>query len=386
MAKQPALLLVTRNLPPLRGGMERLNLHMATALAAQYRVTIVAPKGSRIQDLQGISMISCPLQGTLPFLIWAFFCAPWLAIMRRAHWVVGGSGLVAPIVLVAGVLSGARQAIYLHGLDIVVKSRIYQAVWLPAARRLHRFVVNSRNTRQLAIDAGIRSSEIVIVHPGTDLPDNPKSSSDSDIERFRIERNIGDGPILLSVGRLTRRKGLAEFIEHAFPSILAKYPNAELVVVGDEAPDALNASGRGQRARIEAVAKQCGVQRSVHFLGPVSETDLQTAFAAASVHVFPVVDVEGDVEGFGMVAIEAAAFGLPTVAFDVGGVADAVEDPASGDLVRPGDYAKLAHRIVLRLGGMTADTRRSCRAFATRFAWSVFEERMRDALDVRGVS
>jgi phosphatidyl-myo-inositol dimannoside synthase len=381
MAESPALLLITRNLPPLRGGMERLNLHMATALAAKYRITIVAPRGSRIDDAQQVRMRCCPFSGTLSFLVWAFFYAPCLAMARRPRWVIGGSGLVAPIVLVAGLLSGARRAVYLHGLDIVVKHRLYQVIWLPALRKLHRFVVNSRNTRQLAIDAGIDSSQIIIVPPGTEVPECPGSGLGSEVERFRAERDIGDGPVLLSVGRLTRRKGLAEFIEHSFPLILAERPNAKLLVIGDEAPNALNASGRGQRARIEAVAQRCGVQRSVHLLGAVSERDLRTAFAAASVHVFPVVDVPGDVEGFGMVAIEAAAYGVPTVAFDVGGVGDAVDDPSSGDLVSPGDYVRFADQVVRRVGGATVGTRRSCHAFAASFAWPIFEERIRGALD-----
>lgn len=83
-----------------------------------------------------------------------------------------------------------------------------------------------------------------------------------------------------------------------------------------------------------------------------------------------------------MVAIEAAARGLPTVGFRVGGVVDSIDDGVSGDLVSPGDHVELAARIAARL----ADTDRAaivaaCRRHAARFGWNRFDDEVLAAID-----
>jgi len=381
MDTRPSLLIITRNLPPLRGGMERLNAHMVAALALDHRVTVLAPKSSRIEVGPTIRLITCPW-GRLPaFLIWATLVGSWRALMDRPRWVLAGSGLSAPMAWLASRLSRARAAAYLHGLDIVVQSRMYAAVWLPAIRRMDRCIVNSRNTRRLATDAGVEASRIALVHPGVACPVSiDDTERQHEAREFRARHDLGTGPVVLSVGRLTRRKGLVEFIEHGWGALLARWPDARLVVIGDEAPDALNASGVGQRQRVENAARNAGFNASIHLLGPVPEADLRAAFAVAASHVFPGIDVQGDVEGFGMVAIEAAAHGVRTAAFDVGGVADAVDDPASGTLVAPGDYGALVDALSSHIEDDDQAARASVVAFAARFDWAVFGRAIRRAL------
>jgi phosphatidyl-myo-inositol dimannoside synthase len=380
MATRSELLIITRNLPPLRGGMERLNARMASALALDYRVTVLAPRGSTLDADPSIRLMCCPLGGLAAFLLWAAVVGTWRAVLDRPRWVLAGSGLTAPMVLLASRFSRARAAAYLHGLDIVVQSRLYRALWLPSIRRLDRCVVNSRNTQRLAIDAGVDPSRTVIVHPGVALP-TPVAPAvlQAEMQAFRARHALGEGPVVLSVGRLTRRKGLVEFVERAWASLLARAPDARLVVIGDEAPDALNASGAGQRQRLDEAIRRAGLSASIHVLGPVPEAELLAAFAVASSHVFPGVDVPGDVEGFGMVAIEAAAHGVPTVAFDVGGVADAVDDPASGALVPPGDYVALTEALARHLAH-PSPMHAAAASFAARFEWSLFGRAMREAL------
>jgi phosphatidylinositol alpha-1,6-mannosyltransferase len=97
--------------------------------------------------------------------------------------------------------------------------------------------------------------------------------------------------------------------------------------------------------------------------------------------VFPVKDIPGDVEGFGMVALEAAAHGLPTVAFGAGGVPDAVADGVSGSLVPAGDYPQMAACIDRYLAGDWGSVSpASCVAFAEDFAWPGYGERLRSLI------
>jgi phosphatidylinositol alpha-1,6-mannosyltransferase len=360
--------------------MERLNARMADELAIAYDVTVLAPKGSR--SLGGtVHLRTSPWGGLVGFLAWATFVAIFDAMRRRPAWVVGGSGLVAPVVWLAARASRARMGLYVHGLDIVVANSLYRLVWLPFIRRADRIVANSRNTADLALRAGVGERHVVVVNPGTDLSKN--HATPAIIEAFRAAHGLVGARILLSVGRLTVRKGLAAFIESVLPAVVNAFPDAVLVVIGDDAQDALSGGGTSQRAQAQAAARRHGLDAHVRFLGPVSEEELLAAYASSDVHIFPVHDVPGDVEGFGMVAIEAAAHGLPTVAYAAGGVPDAVEEGTSGHLVTGGDGAAFAAATcaVLSAGRASFDT--SARAFAARFAWPLFGKGVRAAWEDR---
>jgi SAM-dependent methyltransferase len=134
--------------------------------------------------------------------------------------------------------------------------------------------------------------------------------------------------------------------------------------------------------RILAAAAGPGLEDNIRILGPCDDATLTSAYFAAHVHVFPVRDVPGNVEGFGMVAIEAAAHSLPTVAFAVGGIPDAVREGRSGYLIPPGDYGRFADRVCALLGsGRDATLRQSAREVAGDFQWERFGGRLTAALD-----
>ena len=182
---------------------------------------------------------------------------------------------------------------------------------------------------------------------------------------------FGERTVCLFVGRMIRRKGLAEFLERAWPTVHERLKDAKLVVVGDSPENALVRDRDGAQAIVDAVAG-CPPD-SVLFLGAVDNVTLWSCYARADALVFPLIDVKGDVEGFGMVAVEAAAYGTPTVAFAEGGVVDAVADGTSGRLVEPGNYARYADTLieVLASGRPTAD---ECRLHAEKFSWAHHRE------------
>lgn len=114
-------------------------------------------------------------------------------------------------------------------------------------------------------------------------------------------------------------------------------------------------------------------------LDRVEDDILGQAYFGSQALVFPILDLPDDVEGFGMVAVEAAAHGLPTVAFSAGGAVDAVSHGGSGYLIPPGNYPAFG-AAVLRLlrGGDPSITRDTCAAFAAPFAWEHFGKRLRN--------
>lgn len=366
MSERCRLLLVTRNFPPLWGGMERLNWHLADQLAKRYAVRIIAPQGAAQQAPDGTVVREVPLAPLARFLWHAAWAARQEARVFQPHIVLAGSGLTAPIALWAARECAARTAAYVHGLDLVVPHPVYRALWLPALRRLDRVIANSTPTAQLARSVGVDAARIGIVHPGVTIPEpNPAARA-----RFRKRWGLPNtAPVLLSVGRLTARKGLREFVQEVLPAVASARPDVVLAIVGDAPTQALYAQPQSPRSILEA-ARSAGVGDRVRLLGTQFGQELADAFFGADVHVFPVRDIPGDPEGFGMVAVEAAAHGLPTVAYATGGVVDAVAEGISGRLVPPGDAAAFAAAVLRALD--TPPGAERCRAFAQGFAWGAF--------------
>ena len=298
-------------------------------------------------------------------------------LRARPSLVFSGSGLTAPIAWLAARFAGATSVVYLYGLDIKVEHPVYRLLWLPFFRHFDRVLVISNYTRSLALESGISPNRIQILHPGVALPDLARAQ-DQRIE-FRERFKLGDRPMMLYVGRINVRKGLSVFARHILPTIIHATPEARLVVIGDEPRNALR-NTPGEWAKVERTLTELGLTHIVEFLGPQDDETLSMAYMAADVMVFPVQDIPGDIEGFGMVAIEAAAHNLPTVAFAVGGVPDAVSDGVSGALVAPGDNESFA-RATIKFLDPRSGLRTDSRKFAESFCWQTFGQRLRSILN-----
>ena len=372
----PNALLITRNLPPLRGGMERLNLHMAQSLSDWCNLVVIGPEGCSLRLPETIEVLEVPAAP-----LWRFLLSARQAVARLSthpfDFVLAGSGLTAPLARKVAKRANAKSVAYVHGLDLVANHPVYRFLWMPHLRRLDLALANSRNTADLAARRGVAGGRIRVVNPGVSLPRTPEEAGNE----FRARHQLGKRPMLLSVGRLTRRKGLAEFVRHVMPAIRRSYPDVALVVIGDEAPDALSGAGLGSHSELQKLAAELEMSNSLFMFGPCDDQTLEQAYFAADVHVFPVREVPGDVEGFGMVAIEAAAHGLPTIAFAVGGVPDAVESGRSGYLVRPDDYKTFSERVCELLATRAASNwKETARETADKFTWEVFGTRLRQSL------
>lgn len=363
---------VTRNLPPLLGGMEKVNRHLVEALKADYRVAVCGPGGCSALISDAV-VLESKVKPLVLFLFGSLLRTLRASFTYRPAVVLAGSGLTAPIAWLAARLVGAKAVVYLHGLDVVVPNRIYQKLWLPFIRRCDLVLVNSAHTASLAIGRGVDSHVVKILNPGVTLP----VLNEDEATHFRDRYDLGTSRLLLSVGRLTQRKGLAEFVAQSFPRILSDQPETLLIIIGEDANDALHSRGGSERARIMAAARDAGVDGQLRFLGGCDDATLCAAFQACDLHVFPVLDLAGDVEGFGMVALEAAAHGLPTLAFRVGGVPDAVEDGVTGALLPSHDYIAFGE-VALELLRVPHSSARlaACREFAADKIWPLFGQRL----------
>jgi len=263
-----------------------------------------------------------------------------LALGHRIAAVHAGRVLPEGLVgLLVARMSGRPLLVYAHGEEITTWR---QPGKLGAMRYVFRkadgVVANSEFTRSELLKLGVRGDRIVLINPGVD------------VRRFRpglpsadLRASIGlaaDQKLMLSVGRLSRRKGFDQTIR-ALPALLARELDVRYAMVG---------IGE-DREHLAALARECGVAERVHLLGHVSPEDLPRWYNAADVVVMPNREVDGDIEGFGMVFIEAAACGKPAVAGRSGGTDSAVIDGETGLLV---DGASVA-AIVDALARILAD-------------------------------
>ena len=368
------IILITRNFPPLTGGMERLIHQVYLGLKLRHHCDLVGPKGARKFVQQSDVIIETSVSPT-PYFLGVSFLKSVSHLLKngRPDVVIGGSGLVGPVVVLLAGLFKAKSILMVHGLDIIVDSRLYQLLFVPFLRRADLVICNSKNTSDLAIRNGVRADRIEIICPGVALPGNPMPKA-----RAKDLLDLDGKSMLLSVGRLIPRKGLAEFIRNCFVELAEKHPDLELWIAGIEPQRALNKHNGSVLEAINLALEEHGLESRVRLLGSVDDGQLERLYAAADVFVFPLIDTPGDVEGFGMAAIEAAAYGTPTVAFDCGGVSDAVEDGKNGFLVSPGDYDKFARRVVQAIEEQPRD---QTIKFAASFSWENFSRKLNNTID-----
>ena len=173
------------------------------------------------------------------------------------------------------------------------------------------------------------------ITPGVDIsefsPANAKAG-----EQLRASLSWLDRPVIVCVSRLMSRKGQDELVR-ALPKIHETSPGASLLIVG-EGP---------HRNEIERLVSKYGVQEFVHLTGKVSQSELSKWYAAGDIFAMPCRTRLGgwDVEGLGIVFLEASATGLPVIVGDSGGAVDAVVDGETGFLVDGRDTNEIARQI-----------------------------------------
>ena len=149
-----------------------------------------------------------------------------------------GSGLTAPIVTFWAKFFRKKSIVYIHGLDIGTNNKLYNLLWIPFIKSAHKIIANSSPTYDICLKKGISKKKLSIIHPGVSFP--PKPRNEQLIQKLKNQYNLQNKKILISVGRLTERKGLNEFIDLSFSKIVKAIPNTVLVVIGDTPNQSLN--------------------------------------------------------------------------------------------------------------------------------------------------
>lgn len=312
----PRILYIARAYPPTTGGMENLALHLSTHMRAHADVTTILNRRGK---------------KALPaFLPYALGAALRKVRSGRVDAICLSDAMLAPLGAALRIATGVPVVATVHGLDVTWTNRAYQAVVPPALTRLDLVMPNSAATdAAMRARTGTRPPSLVVP-----LGVNPLAVPD-DAAIAEFERMAGVGAedrLLLTVGRLVERKGAAWFAGQVLPSL----PSNTIWAVIGEGP---------QREAIIAAAARTGVAGRMRLLGRVSDQVLAAAYRRAELFLMPNVPVTGDIEGFGLVALEASASGLPVVASRLDGITEAVQHERNGVLVRAGDGEAWASHI-----------------------------------------
>lgn len=310
------ILFITRKYPPSIGGMQRYSYKLATHLAQKADIQVIA---------WGKSQIFLPI-----FLPLALFRAI-LALSRQTVSIVHlGDPVLCPIGMLLRMLYHVPVVVTLHGRDLVFSNKLYQWVISRCLKRVDRVICVSEALRNEAIRRGVPAERCEAIPNGVDVSDFDTLSCQRWPRVLQPLHQVrGSKRLLVTVGRLVKKKGVQHFISMVLPELLKRSSDVCYVVVGDGP----------LRAEIERLVRTDGLEGKVFLLGKVAmEGDaLPTLFRLADVFVMPNIPVEGDFEGFGIAALEAAAAGLCVVASRTDGIPSAIIDGKNGFLVRPYD-------------------------------------------------
>ncbi|WP_329598821.1 glycosyltransferase family 4 protein [Streptomyces pseudovenezuelae] len=376
-------LIVTNDFPPRPGGIQAFLHNMALRLDPE-RLVVYASTWKRSRE--GVEATAA-FDAEQPFTVVrdsTTMLLPTPAATRRAVGLLREHGCTsvwfgaaAPLGLMAPALrrAGARR--------LVATTHGHEAGWaqLPAARQLLGRIGESTDTITYLGEytrsriAGALSPQaaarMVQLPPGVDEKTfHPGSGGDA----VRARLGLTDRPVVVCVSRLVPRKGQDTLIL-AMPRILAEEPEAVLLIVG----------GGPYEKELRRLAHATGVAGSVCFTGAVPWAELPAHYGAGDVFAMPCRTRRGglDVEGLGIVYLEASATGLPVVAGDSGGAPDAVLDGETGWVVRGGSPEEAAERITVLLADAELRRRMGERGrewVEEKWRWDLLAEKLKTLL------
>ena len=352
--KQIRVLFISRKHPPSIGGMQRLNYHLVEQM--RHRVHATPVTWGRSQKF-------------LPFFLpYALVRSLW-EVRRGVDLVSAGDPIVAVVGWIVKRVARVPVVAVAHGLDVTFSFGPYQWVISRVLQQMDRIICISESAMAACLARGVARERCVIVHPGVSVPTAlPLRSAARQRLAEVVGRPLGEMRILLTVGRLVRRKGVVWFLESVYAALAAQMSDIHYVIVGD-GPES---------DRVRAAIARLGLDGRVSVAGTISEDALLHAYVAADLFVMPNVAVPNDMEGFGLVAIEAAAHGLPVLAANLEGISAAVASGQTGELVPTGDasaWLEATRRHLTTPGARIAAAQAIREAVANRFGWA----RMADA-------
>ncbi len=239
----------------------------------------------------------------------------------------------------------------LHGLEVVFPNKIYQNKILPKLKKLDAFICVSQSTANLTKQKGFDASKIYVVANGVDpelasLKTNKTLATQKIKQHFNLE-TLDNKKILISLGRMTKRKGFTWFLENVVPKL---DENTIFVLAGPDAnkkqetwkkilPSKLTneielAFGAVDESHtLNKILQEKKIENKVFITGKLPFIEVMSLLSLAHLFVMPNISVKGDAEGFGLVALEASIVGTTVLASGIEGITQAIQHNKNGILL-----------------------------------------------------
>lgn len=312
------ILFISRAYPPIVGGIENQNWELERWLGKIAEIKIIANKRGK---------------KFLPFFL-PFAAIKSLIIARKYDAILLGDGVLGIIAYKLKFFYPKKPIIcVIHGLDLTFESAIYQKLWVNKflKNNVDKFIAVGNETARIATEKGISPEKVVFIPNGVDTEKNLCNSSKRDLEKI-IGENLENKKIILTSGRLAKRKGVAWFVENVLP----KLPEKVYYIIAGQGPDQKN---------IERAVLKTNSQKRVKLLGYVTDKTRNILYNSCDLFIQPNIKMHGDIEGFGISVIEAAACRLPVVASELEGLKDAIKHEQNGFLIEPHNAEAFKEKI-----------------------------------------
>lgn len=325
------IIVITHDFPPYSGGISRHLADMCQFLPAE-RLTVIAPKLPDCNEFDEriayrVVRVTTP-SGSSKIARIKEIIALYRAFRRIAPKkakVIFGHLWVGLMSLFPGWRWKYAQMLYGGEFSEFGRNLFFRRVATGCSLALPI----STHTTTEGREWGIPENQIYLINPGLNF-----SRLASNV-KFPWEREKREELVLVTVGRLHRRKGHILVIE-VLSRLRTRYPNLKYLIAGNGE----------MRPTLEQRADELGVKDMVEFLGFVPDKDLSRVYENSDIFVMPSMTDAKSTEGFGIVYLEANYFGLPVIGFASGGVTDAVINGETGLLVPPGDLAELEKALI----------------------------------------
>lgn len=336
------ILFISRAYPPIIGGIEKQNYEICKALESKVEV-------NKIVNRRGKKFL-------LPFLIVAFYKA--LRMHKHYDIILLGDGVLAVLAFWLKYFSKVPVVCIVHGLDITYSNFIYRKLWLNIFfSKIDQFIAVGNETIKQAELRNINTDTFQFVPNGVDVSLVQAQYSKTDLEEF-LGYNP-PGPVLLTLGRLVERKGVSWFIQEVFPFL-------------DSSITYLIAGEGKNKEVIKAAIKASKVGDRIKMLGRISEEEKSMLLSTIDIFIQANIKVENDMEGFGLVVLEAGLFARPVVASKLEGLQDAITENKNGLLLESGNSEQYIDSITELLQDpikFEAQGRYASEYVKSRFSW-----------------
>ncbi|MBI5749468.1 MAG: glycosyltransferase family 4 protein [Nitrospinae bacterium] len=347
-------LMISSDFPPIPGGQSRFLFDLWSNLPSD-EIIVLAPKIKNWKIIDStlpfkVIRTNLPLQKglfiksikTLLLLLYTIK----LILFRKVDRIHCGQVFSAGFVgYVCHLFFGKPYFPYVHGADFLEFTTPFPSFKRRGLRggkiilnlilkNASLIIANSSFTKNALIGFGISERKIIVINPPVYYKRFEKIGN---VEELKENYGLKGKKVLLTVGRLVERKG-HDYVIKALPDIIKEIPEIHYLIVGDGV----------YRSELERLSGKLNVRDFITFAGFIPDEELPEYYAMCDVFIMASREIKerGDVEGFGIVYLEANAMKKPVIAGRSGGITDAVEDGVNGILVNPTEERDIAQVII----------------------------------------